>query len=158
VLELGKAGSSGWGKNVVPVLRDGAVVATLHASNWKEKATALIDGREWNYAKERRELTARWFLDPEGTARFRARQVSFWKGSWDVDLEGTPVEVRTASWWRTTHRYLVGGREVMRSGAAGLGQRPTLDGDGGLTLPQLVFLLWLELVVRRRAAAATAAT
>jgi len=133
------------------------VVATLHASNWKEKATALIDGREWTYAKEHRELTARWLLDSEGSARFRAKQVSFWRGGWDVDLDGTRVEVRPASWWRTTHRYLVDGREVARSGAAGLGQRPTLDGDGGLALPQLVFLLWLELVVRRRAAAATAA-
>jgi len=157
VLELGKAGSTGWGANVVPVLRDGEVVATLHASNWRERATALIDGREWVYAKQHRELTGRWVMDPEGSARLRARQGSFWRGGWDVELEGTRVEVRTASWWRSTHRYLVGGREVARSGAAGLGQRATLDGDGGLPLPQVVFLLWFELVVRRRASAATAA-
>ena len=39
----------------------------------------------------------------------------------------------------------------------GLAQRPTLTDEGSLPLPQLVFLLWLELVVRRRAAAAAAA-
>ena len=38
MLELGKAGSAGVAHGVVPVLRDGAVVATVRASNWRERA------------------------------------------------------------------------------------------------------------------------
>ena len=158
MLELGKAGSAGADRGVVPVLRDGSVVATFAASNWKERATARIDGGEWVYGKAGRELVGRRTEDPEGTVRYRAHQMSIWKRHFGVDLEGTAVEARTSSWWRTTHRYLVGGRVVAESGSAGrLSQRPTLDGDGSLSLPQQVFLLWVEFVLRRRAAAASAA-
>jgi hypothetical protein len=123
VLDLGKAGSAGVEEGAVPVLRDAVMAATLRASNWREAATAVIGDQEWVYAMARRQLTGRRVQDPEGTARCRARQVSAWKGNWAVDLEGTAVEVRTASWWKTTQ----------------------------------VFLLWLEPVVRRRAAAAASA-
>jgi len=90
------------------------VVATLRASDWKERATATIGDQEWVYAKQRRQLTGRRSQDPEGTARCSARQVSVWKGGWDVDLEGIVVEARTASWWRTTHRYLLDAPRVLK--------------------------------------------
>jgi hypothetical protein len=155
VLELGKAGSAGVERGAVPVLRSGAVVATLRASNWKEQATADIGDQEWVYVKQQRELVGRWAVDPEGTARLRARSVSAWKGGWDVDLEGARVEARTTSWWRTSHRYLVDGAPVAEGGTAGSwGSRPTLSVVGELPLHHQVFLLWLELVVGRRAAAA----
>jgi hypothetical protein len=158
VLELGKPGSAGTERGTRPVLADGAVVATLQASNWKERATATIGDQEWIYAKQRRQLTGRRSQDPEGTARCSARQVSMWKGGWDVDLEGTVVEARTASWWRTTHRYLLDGRTVAESGTTGAwNPRPTLTVTDALPLHQQVFLLWVELVVRRRAEAASAA-
>ena len=158
MLELGKAGSAGVERGARPVLADGAVVATLRASNWKERATAVIGDQEWVYAKERRRLTGRWSQDPEGTARCSARQVSVWKGGWDVDLEGTAVEARTASWWRTTHRYLIDDRTVAESGTTSAwNPRPTLTVTGDLPLHQQVFLLWVELVVRRRVEAASAA-
>lgn len=159
MLELGKAGSAGKGKGVLPVLRDGALVATLRASNWKEAATAVVRGREWVFAKQKRELTGRWAAEPEGLVRLRARQTSAWKGTWTADLEGTPVEVRNASLWKGTHRYLAGGRQIAQSGSTGgWSPRPTLDADDSLPVEHQVFLLWLELVIgRRNNAAATAA-
>jgi hypothetical protein len=160
VLELGKAGSAGTEKGVLPVLRDGAVVATLRASNWKEAATAVVGDREWVFAKHKGELTARWAAEPEDAVRFRARQQSFWKGTWAVDLEGTAVEVHSASMWKGTHRYLTGGRQVAESGTSGgWSPRPTLTAEGSLPLDRQVFLLWVELVIsRRNTAAATAVT
>ena len=154
VLELGKAGTAGTGKGVRPVLRDGVVVATLRASNWKEAATAVIEDREWVLAKAGRELTGRRAPDPDGTARLRARQTSWWKGTWTVDLEGTRVQVEPASRWHGTHRYTVDGRVAAESGSTGGWRpRPTLRADGALSLDQQVFLLWLELVIRGRDAA-----
>jgi hypothetical protein len=151
VLELGKAGSAGTEKGVLPVLRDGAVVATLRASNWKEAATAVVGGREWVFAKRKGRLTARWASEPEGAARLDARQPSWWKGTWTIDLEGRAVEMRSASAWRGTHRYLADGRQVAESGSTGgWSPRPTLTTDDALTLDQQVFLLWLELVISRR--------
>jgi hypothetical protein len=158
MLELGKAGSTGT-KGEAPVLRDGAVVATLRASNWKEAATALVGDREWVFAKQKGTLTARRSVDPDGTARITARQSSWWKGTWTVDLEGRAVDVEKVSVWKSAHRYTSGGRQVALSGnTGGWSPRPTLTADDGLLLDHQVFLLWLELVVDRRNQAAMTAT
>jgi len=159
VLELGRAGSAGTGKGVLPVLRDGVVVATLRASNWKEAATAVVGDREWVFEKARRELLGRRAVDPEGTARLRARQTSFWRGTWEADLEGTAVQAEVASRWKGGYRYRAGGRVIAEtSSTGGWSPRPTLTTDESLPLDQQVFLLWLALVMSRRdQAAATAA-
>jgi hypothetical protein len=158
VLELGKAGSAGTEKGMIPVLRDGSVVATLRASNWKEAATAQIGDRSWIFAKEKGALTGRWEQDPEDAVRLRTRQTSWWKDTWTVDLEGTTVDVESASRWKGTHRYLSGGRQVAESGTTGSwSPSPTLTADDALRIDHQVFLLWLELVVTRRNNAAMSA-
>jgi hypothetical protein len=158
VLELGSNGSHGYPKGALPVLRDGAVVAVLRASNWKEAATATVGDREWLFAKHKGELTARWAAEPEDAVRLRARQASFWRGTWTVDLEGRPVEMENVSMWKGTHRYLAGGQRIAESGSTGgWSPRPTLDADESVPLHQQVFLLWLELVISRRNNAAIGA-
>ncbi|MBB3082553.1 hypothetical protein [Geodermatophilus sabuli] len=158
MLVLGKAGSAGVGKGVLPVLRDDVVVATLRASTWKEAATAVVGDREWVLARRKRELTGRWAADPEDTARLRARQTSFWKGAWEADLEGTPVQAEVVSRWKGGHRYRVGGRVVAETGTTGgWSPRPTLTAEESLPLDHQVFLLWLALVMGRRDQAATTA-
>ena len=112
MLELGKAGSLGYPRGELPVLRDGSVVALLRASNWKEAATAVVGEREWVFAKRKGELTGRWASEPDDARRLRASQKSWWRGTWTVDLEGRPVEMQSASLWRGTHRYLSGGQPV----------------------------------------------
>jgi hypothetical protein len=157
VLELGKAGSAGYPKGEAPVLRDGKVVAVLRASNWREAATVVVGDREWAFAKRKGELIGRWVTEPEDAVRLRARPASFWKSTWTADLEGRPVEVCSASMWKSGHLYLAGGQQVARSGSTGgWSPRPTMDADGSLPLHQQVFLLWLELVISRRNAAAVA--
>ncbi len=157
MLELGKAGSAGTVSGVSPVLRDGSVVATLRTSNWREAGTATIGGQEWVLAKSRSSLTARWAIEPEEAVRLRATRTSAWKDTWVVNLEGTHVEVRTASRWKGTHRYLVGGRTVAESGTVGRwSPRPTLTAVSAVPLHHQVFLLWLELIWGRRRAAAAA--
>jgi hypothetical protein len=157
VLELGKIGSAGT-KGEAPVLRDGAVVATLRASSWKETATALVGDREWVFAKSRGVLTARRSVDPEDSARYSARQASFWRSTWAVDLDGRRLDVEKLSMWKTAHRFLERGRQVAESGTTGgWSPRPTLTADDTLSPDQQVFLLWLELVLDRRNQAAIGA-
>ncbi len=154
VLELGRAGAAGGERGVRPVLRGDLVVATLRASTWEEAATAVVANREWVLAKDGRELVGRWPADPAGTARLRARQTSWWRGTWSVDLGGTQVQAQPASWWHGSRRYLAGDRVVAESGSTGgWWPRPTLRADDGLSLDEQVFLLWLELVIRGRDAA-----
>nr|WP_243851567.1 hypothetical protein [Modestobacter marinus] len=158
-MELGKKGSHGTERGTVPVLSDGAVVATLRAANWKEAATADVAGRQWEFRRNgSRELTGRWALDPADAVRVRAHQESFWRNTWTVELEGTPVGVAAASWWKPARRYCTGDRLLAESGSTGgWAQRPTLTTQPGLRLDHAVFLLWFEFVLRRRAAAAAAA-
>jgi hypothetical protein len=158
VLELARSGSHGAPKGTLPVLADGAVVGTLRASNWREAATAQVGERDWVFSKRGRELTGRWSADPEDAVRLRARQASFWKGTWTVDLDGVPLEATVASRWKGTHRYSTGGRQVAESGTTGgWSPRPTLTATADLSLDAQVFLLWLEFVLSRRNAAAAAA-
>ena len=118
---------------------------------------AVVGGHEWVFAKARGTLVARRADDPEGTSRLSARQTSFWRGTWGVDLEGTPVEVQSTSRWRSRRRYSAHGEEIARSGdTGGWSPRPTLLSDDSLPLHQQVFLLWLELVISRRDQAALA--
>ncbi|WP_138731448.1 hypothetical protein [Modestobacter excelsi] len=156
MLELGKSGSQGTGKGTIPVLSDGAVVATLHASNWKEAATAEVGERSWVFRRRGgRELTGRWAADPEDAVRLRARQTSSWRGTWTMELDGVAVTVTWASRWKGTHSYVVDGRQVAESGRRST--RPTLTTDPGLPLDHAVFMLWVELVLGRRSATAAAA-
>ena len=159
MLELGKSGSHGAEKGVVPVLDDGRVVATLRAANWREAATAEVGGRSWVFRRAgNRQLIARWAVDLEDAVRLEARQVSYWRGTWAVQLERTPVEVAVVSRWKGTHRYNSGGRTLAESGTTGgWSPQPTLTVEPGVTLDHAVFLLWFEFVLRRRAAAAAAA-
>jgi hypothetical protein len=160
VLELGKRGSHGTARGVVPVLDGEAVVATLHASNWKEAATADVGSRAWAFRRNGgRELVARWAADPQDAVRLRAHQDSFWKGAWTLDLEGVAVQAETVSRWSGGHRFSAGGQQLARSGTSGgWARRPTLEASPQLPLGHAVFLLWIEYVLTSRAAAAAAAS
>jgi hypothetical protein len=158
MIELGKPGTSGVDRESMPVLRDGSVVGSLHAAPWREQATARTGEREWVFTRRGRDLVGRRAAEHEDVVRFSARPVSLWKGTWTADLDGTSVEIRPGSWWKGTRTYLVDGREVGASGNTSRWvPRPTLSLDAPLTLDAQVFLLWLELTLRRRSAGAAAA-
>ncbi len=158
MLEVGKPGSAGMDRGVRPVLRCGDVVATLLASKWRETATADVDRQTWLYSRQGRATVGRWASEPEDAVRLQARQTSWWKGTWALDLEGTAVDVEIVSRWKGTHRYLSGGRTLAESGTTGgWAPRPTLTAGTELPLHHQVFMLWLELVLQRRSAAAAAA-
>lgn len=155
---LGKAGTAGTEKGTLPVLDGDALVGTLRTAKVRDAAAAVVGGDEWLFTRSRRGLVGRRAGEPEDAARFRATQTSWWKGSWEVDLDGTPLEMRTASAWRGTHRYTRDGRTVAESGSTGGWLRlPTIAVHEPLPLAAQVFLLWVELVLSRRATAGAVA-
>ena len=144
---------------MLPVLRDGAVVATLQASELEGVGHGRRRDREWVFSQEQgradRPAGPPSPRTPSGCGPGRRR---CWKGTWTAELEGTPVEVQSTVVWKGTHRYLAGGRQVAESGTTGgWSPRPTLTADDALPLDHQVFLLWLELVISRRNTAAVAA-
>jgi hypothetical protein len=116
-----------------------------------------VGGEEWPFTRRGRELLGRRASEPEGGERLRATQTSWWKGSWEIELNDTRWQMRTASAWRGTHRYLRDGRIVAESGFTGRWLRlPTITVHEALPLPAQVFLLWVELVLTRRSSAGAA--
>ena len=155
MLELGRAGTAGTEKGTLPVLDGGARVATLRTAKVREAATAVVGGEEWLFTRTGRSTGGRRATEPEGTERLAATQTSWWRGTWEVELDGTRLQMRTASAWRGTHRYLRDGRAVAESGFTGGWLRlPTLTVREPMPLTAQVFLLWLELVLSRRNTAA----
>jgi hypothetical protein len=159
MLQLARAGTSGTERGTLPVLEDGAVVATLRTAKVREAATAaVVGGEEWLFERRGRALVGRRASDPEQAERLTATQASWWRGTWAVDLDGTRLEMRPASAWRGTHRYLRDGQSVAESGFTGRWLRlPTLTFTEPMPLPGRVFLLWVELVLTRRSATTAAA-
>jgi hypothetical protein len=151
MLQLGQAGTGGYEPGVAPILADGAVAAVIRflggRGGWRPGASVLVDGQEWVYSSKVREIHGRWAQDPEDAARYRARQRGLVRDLWQVDLEGLPVDVR-GSLLTGEHRYLIDGAVV--AATATVDKRLQFHGGAGLTWPQLVFLFWLELSIRRR--------
>src|SRR3954466_11555234 len=105
MLIIGKPGTAGVSKGVLPALDGGVVVAQLHLRSWREAGTAVVGGRDWVFGRSGRELTGRPADAPQDAVRFSARVTNFWRGTWSLDLDGTAVEGRTLSVWRGTSRY-----------------------------------------------------
>jgi hypothetical protein len=160
---LVRAGRRGAGPGVQPVVAGGEgdkdatggdQVATLVPGRWRERATAHVDGVEWVFEKQGRDLVGRWTADPEGTARLRAVRASFWTSRYDLDLEGRTVRVQGAR----TRTWSVGGQQVGTSGHVGWWAPVlTLTLPDDVPVPHVVFGLWLERVLTRRTQAAAAA-
>lgn len=70
---------------MLPVLRDGAVVATPDTSNGKESTAARVGDRSWTFAKQRGALTGRRAGEPEDAVRPRAGRTSWWTCTWALD-------------------------------------------------------------------------
>lgn len=150
MLEFGSPEAGDHEPGVVPVLGDGAVVATIRAKGeWRPATTAVIDGQEWVYTAKWRQARGHLTKDPHDVVRYRANLTTVLRDNWRIDLEGTPMEARS-SWLGSDHRYLVGGKVVATSTT--VAHRIQLHGGAGLTRPQLVFLLWLDAYARRRGA------
>lgn len=155
MLQLGPAGSAGYEPGVLPVFWDGAVIAAMRITgDGRPVATVALQDQEWVFTSVGREIHGRLTKDPEGVVRYRGRQVAVLRDTWQIDMEGTPVEMRSA-WLSSDHRFLVNGAVVAES--AIVDRRVQLHGGAGLSWPQLLFLFWLDLSARRRYAASAAA-
>ncbi len=149
MLELASAGIGR-----TSVLREGAVVALLRTSTWRESASAVVEDREWVLDRRRGGvLVGRWAADPEDAVRHRAEQTSAWRDRWRIELQGTGVDGSRVVWWSTRLRFSVHGRTVAEVGSSGgwSWRRFTLTADEDLPLDAQVFLLWVQCVADRRA-------
>lgn len=158
MLEIGKVKDKS-----APILRGEEIVAVLSASNWKEEATLTRGDSVWNCRTRKGRITGALSTDPELTetgeqARFVAERASFWRGTWDLALDGIRYTLEPKSFWRGTHRFERNGQEVAVTGTAGTwSTRITLEAAEDVPLDHQLFFLWVAFVLNRRATNAAVA-
>ena len=139
------------------VRQDGDAVADIDPSWLGERAEIRASGQ--TYSAYRESLLAGTFVLQSGDRVLaRARKASAFARAFAIDLSGRPLELKATSVWTREFGLFEGGVPVGRIGPAGwFGRRAVLDLPPDVLLPAQLFLLWLVLVLWRRAAAAAAA-
>jgi hypothetical protein len=154
MLDATPRGLFSWG---FTVRQDGDTIADIDPSWLGERAEIRAGGQ--TYAAYRESLLAGTFvLQSGGRALARARKASAFLRAFAIDLSGRPLELKATSVWRREFVLFEGGVPVGRISPVGwFGRRAVIDLPPDVPLPAQLFLLWLVLVLWRRAAAAEAA-
>ena len=136
------------------VRQDGNTVADIDPSWFGERAEIRAGGQA--YSAYRESLLAGTFVLQSGErALARARKASAFVRAFDIDLAGRPLELKAASVWRREFGLFENGVQVGRISPVGwFGRRAVIDLPPDIPLPAQLFLLWLVLVLWRRADAA----
>ena len=150
MLVLGSTMTDGVRDKLIPVLADGAVVASLRSRGWQETVAVTVGEQAWTFHGEREELTGRREDDAGGAVRFRARRTGYASHLWDLELHEVPVRMDLVSAAHGTHRFSSGERVLATTDATAWSAALSLDAEPGLPLDQQVFLLWVAMVTRRR--------
>jgi hypothetical protein len=131
-------------------------VAEIDPSWFGESAEIRAGGQ--TYSAYRESLLGGTFVLQSGERLVaRARKASAFVRAFDIDLSGRPLELKATSVWSREFGLFEGGVQVGRIGpAAWFGRRAVIDLPPGISLPAQLFLLWLVLVLWRRADAAAA--
>ena len=139
------------------VRQGGNTIAEIDPSWLGERAEIRAGGQ--TYAAYRESLLAGTFVLQSGErALARAQKASAFLRAFDIDLAGRPLELKATSFWTREFVLFEGGVPVGRIAPAGwFGRRAVIDPPPDVPLPAQLFLLWLVLVLWRRAAAAAAA-
>jgi hypothetical protein len=135
------------------IRHSGDTIADIAPSWLGERAEITVEGH--TYSAYRESLVAGTFaLQSEERTLARARKAS----AFDIDLAGRPMELKALSVWRRAFGLFDNGVQVGRiSPASWFGWHAVIDLPPDIPLPAQLFLLWLVLVLWRRAAAAEAA-
>lgn len=134
---------------------DGAKrVAHLDVSAWREQGVLTIDGVVHRVHREG-VGSGEFLLERDGIVLARATKPSAFRSAFEVRHDGRTYELAKESVWQR--------RFVVRSGNAeigSLGPRRTFGRDAVATLPEAwplplkVFVIWLVVILWKRAAAA----
>jgi hypothetical protein len=132
----------------------GRHVAHLDVSAWREQAVLTIDGVAHRVYREG-VGSGDFLLERDGIVLARATKPSAFRSAFEVRHDGRTYELAKESWWQR--------RFVLRSGSAEIGSlapRSALGREAVATLPEpwplplKVFVIWLVVILWKRAAAA----
>lgn len=148
-----------WGHKrgaVAPILLDGEQVATVDPEFWREGAELDIAGQRWEFGRDGRDRVAR--VAGDHRVALRATRKGLFSSAWLIDGGGVSYEIGP-QFFSSTHRVLRDGVSVGTAPPAGFfSSRACLDVDASVPPVHQLFLLWISHIIRRRSAAAGAAS
>jgi len=131
--------------------RTGRPVARVDLANWREKAKLEVSGTP--YEAHHKAWASEFVLEKDGQVLAVAEKPSTWKDRFFFEHGGNRYELKKESAWGRTF-------ELTRDGVGSVGSvRPkgafrrewTVDMPGELPLEVRVFLVWLAVLLWRRA-------
>ena len=151
-----KAVPKSWWSWDFAVLDGAQPIADIHLSRWGDKGRLTVQGSAYEVHREG------WFgafvLEKGGAVLARAEKVSAFHRSFAIEHEGLRYTLRAASVFGRSFLLVHGPRAIGSVSPAGMFTRRTLvDLPEELPLPLRVFIIWLALILWRRASNAATA-
>jgi hypothetical protein len=132
------------------IFRDGAAIATVRASRWRERAGVLIDdGQAWTLAADGR---ARVATRPDQPGRrFIASRPSVLRSGWELECDGVRYALSPMRMFSATGDVLRDGHLLGTNGRNGFWTaRPVLELSSPIPAEHGVFLVWIAYLMRKR--------
>ena len=131
---------------------DSSVVAEIDVSHWREKAELTVVGSTYKLFREGW-MSGAFVLEADGAILARAEKPSALYRRFVVEHEGRRSTLEAAAAFRRKFVLSEGGAKIGSVSPDGLfTRRATADLPDDLPLPVKVFVVWLVLILWRRAA------
>jgi hypothetical protein len=138
--------------------KDDTVIADIDMVWFGESAEVTIGGQGYTVRRES-VLHGTFALLQGDRVLARAHKVSAFSRAFDVDLAGRPLELKALSVWSRRFGLFENNAQIGWIGPSSwLGRIAVTDLPDNVSMPAQVFLLWLVLILWRRAANSSAAS
>ena len=132
-------------------------VAEIDISWWREKAALTVQGMDYRVYREGM-MSGDFVLESSGSVVARAQKPSAFHRSFVINHQGRRYTLQAESVFRRTFLLLDGGRKIGSLSPQGaFTRRATADLPPALPLALRVFVIWLAVILWKRAADAGAA-
>jgi hypothetical protein len=158
LLELVPRGWFSWDFNV---LQNGAPIAEIDISSWREKGVLVVGGSTYKVYREGL-MSGRFILEVNGSQMAYAAKPSAWQRLFTVQHEGRTYILKAKAAFGRTFLLLENNQQIGAIAPSGmLTRKASVQLPDELPLPVKVFLLWLTVILWKRdsdAAVAAAAS
>jgi hypothetical protein len=132
-------------------------VAEIDISQWREKGRLTVEGVDYRVYRENM-MSGDFILESAGSVVARAQKPSAFHRTFEISHDGDHYTLQAESAFRRTFLLLSGERQIgSLSPERMMSRRAAVDLPAELPLAVRVFVIWLALILWKRAADAGAA-
>jgi len=138
---------------IYQILANGAPVAEIDLSWWRESGTLSIEGKDYQVCCENLSRNGDFVMESAGTIVARAERPGLFQNSFRIECHGRQYALRRASLFGRSFILLNRDIEVGSLRPESLfSRRIDVDLPNDLSLPLRVFITWVTITLRERRA------